>query len=113
MQVSRAAAQLDEALEAWRMRPLGQMPYYFLDARYEKVRQQGQVRDAAVLVAVGVVATGKRQILGVSVSVSEQEVHWRAFLQRLVARGLCGVQLVVTDAHAGLLPSLRLGSTRT
>lgn len=107
MQVSRAAAQLDETLEAWRTRPLGQMPYLFLDARYEKVRQQGQVRDAAILVAVGVDVTGKRQILGVSVSVSEQEVHWRTFLQSLVERGLCGVQLVVSDAHAGLQQARR------
>jgi transposase-like protein len=102
MQVSRAAAQLDEVLEAWRNRELGRMPYLFLDARYEKVRQQGAVRDAAVLVAVGVDATGKRQILGVSVSVSEREVHWRNFLQSLVARGLAGVQLVISDAHPGL-----------
>jgi putative transposase len=102
MQVSRAAVQLDETLEAWRERPLGQMPYLYLDARYEKVRQQGQVRDAAVLLAVGVDGDGKRQILGVSVSVSEQEVHWRIFLQSLVQRGLCGVQLVISDAHPGL-----------
>ncbi|RIK26471.1 MAG: IS256 family transposase [Chloroflexi bacterium] len=106
-QVSRAAAQLDEVLQAWRHRPLGQIPYLYLDARYEKVRQQGQVRDAAVLVAVGVDLEGKRQILGVSVSVSEQEVHWRAFLQSLVERGLCGVQLVVSDAHPGLQQARR------
>jgi transposase-like protein len=84
------------------MRPLAVFPYLYLDARYEKVRQAGQVRDAAVLIASGVDTHGKRQILGISVALSEHEVHWRAFLQTLVARGLSGVQLVVSDAHAGL-----------
>lgn len=101
-QVSRASASLDETLEAWRNRSLGEIRYLFLDARYEKVRQEGQIRDAAVLMAVGVAADGRRQILGVSVSLSEQEVHWRAFLQSLVKRGLQGVQLVISDDHAGL-----------
>jgi len=101
-QVSRAAAQLDEVLSAWRERPLGEFPYVFLDARYEKVRQDGQIRDAAVLLAGGVAPDGKRQILGVSVALSEAEVHWRDFLQSLVARGLGGVQLVIADDHAGL-----------
>lgn len=101
-QVSRATAQLDEVLEAWRNRPLGRCPYLYLDARYEKVRHNGHVRDAAVLIAVGVTEAGKRQILGVSVSLSEQEVHWRTFLQSLVARGLSGVELIISDAHPGL-----------
>ncbi len=101
-QVSRAAAHLDAVLEAWRRRPLGVVPYLYLDARYEKVRQDGQVRDAAVLIARGVDTAGKRQILGISVALSEHEVHWRTFLQTLVARGLRGVQLVISDAHAGL-----------
>jgi transposase-like protein len=101
-QVSRASASLDETLEAWRNRSLGEIRYLFLDARYEKVRQEGQIRDAAVLMAVGVAADGRRQILGVSVSLGEQEVHWRAFLQSLVKRGLQGVQLVISDDHAGL-----------
>lgn len=101
-QVSRAAAQLDEVLERWRTRPLGLTPYLLLDARYEKVRIDGQVRDAAVLLAMGITAEGKRTILGVSVSVSEQEVHWRQFLQSLLARGLSGIQLITSDAHTGL-----------
>ena len=100
--VSKAAAQLDETLEAWRNQPLGEFCYIFLDARYEKVRQNGQVRDAAILLAVGVGADGKRHILGVSVSLSEHEAHWRTFLQSLVARGLSGVQLITSDDHAGL-----------
>ena len=101
-QVSRAAAQLDEILEAWRNRSLGLICYLFLDARYEKVRMDGQIRDAAVLIASGVSPDGKRQILGLSVSLSEQEVHWRTFLQSLVERGLQGVQLIISDAHTGL-----------
>jgi len=101
-QVSQAAAQLDAVLEAWRTRPLGVFPYLFLDARYEKVRLGGVIRDAAVLIAVGVDEAGKRQVLGVSVALSEQEVHWRTFLQSLVSRGLSGVRLVVSDAHEGL-----------
>jgi transposase-like protein len=101
-QVSRAAAILDETLKAWRNRPLGEIVYLYLDARYEKVRQDGQIRDAAILLASGVDLKGKRQILGVSVSLSEAEVHWRSFLQSLVARGLSGIQLITSDDHAGL-----------
>jgi putative transposase len=100
--VSRAAALLDATLESWRNRALDEFPYVFLDARYEKVRQDGQIRDAAILFAVGVGLDGKRQILGVSVSLSEHEVHWRTFLQSLVARGLSSVQLITSDDHAGL-----------
>lgn len=102
MQVSRAAAQMDGVLEAWRTRPLEQIVYLYLDARYEKVRQDGRVADAAVLVAAGVDRAGRRQLLGVSVALSEQEAHWRAFLQSLVERGLSGVQLIISDAHFGL-----------
>jgi len=101
-QVSQATALLDEQLQAWRERPLGRCQYLYLDARYEKVRQDGQVRDAAVLIAVGVNMSGKREVLGVSVALSEQEVHWRTFLQSLVARGLSGIELIISDAHAGL-----------
>ncbi len=106
-QVSRATAQLDPILEQWRTRSLGEITYLYLDARYEKVRQDGQVRDAAVLIATGVDRTGRRQVLGVSVSLSEQEVHWRQFMQGLVARGLAGVQLVISDAHSGLQAARR------
>jgi putative transposase len=101
-QVSRAAAELDAVFEAWRTRSLGLYRYVYLDARYEKVRQDGQVRDAAVLIASGVDEHGKRAVLGVSVALSEQELHWRTFLQRLVDRGLRGVELIISDAHVGL-----------
>jgi putative transposase len=67
---------------------LGKIIYLILDARYEKVCQAGQIRDAAVLIASGIDKQGKRRILGVSISLSEQEVHWRTFLQSLVARGV-------------------------
>jgi len=102
MQVSRAATLLDEVLEAWRNRPLSTIIYLYLDALYQKVRVEGQVRDAAVLMASGVKPDGKRLILGVSVSLGEQELHWRGFLQSLVDRGLTGVELIISDAHVGL-----------
>ena len=101
-QVSRAASLLDEVLDAWRKRPLEEVIYLYLDARYEKVRMDGQIRDAAILIASGVGKAGKREILGLSVSLSEAEVHWRTFLKDLVARGMQGVRLVISDDHAGL-----------
>jgi len=105
-QVSRAAARLDDELEKWRSRPIGETPYLILDARYEHVRHGGQVRSCAVLVAIGIDTQGTRSILGVSVSLSEAEAHWRDFLASLQARGLHGVKLVTSDAHAGLKPAL-------
>ncbi len=101
-QVSRAAAELDGMLEAWRTRDLGRYRYVLLDAQYEKVRQGGQVLDAAVLLACGVDADGQRDVLGCSVSLSEAEVHWRRFMSDLKDRGLYGVELIVSDAHEGL-----------
>jgi putative transposase len=100
-QVSRVARRLDEELEAWRNRPLSRTPYLILDARYEKVRQSGSVVDCAVLVAIGILPNGKRTILGVSVSLSEAEVHWRTFLKSLIDRGLHGVELITSDDHGG------------
>jgi len=101
-QVSRAAAQLDGVLQEWRERPLGEIRYLFVDALYEKVREAGQVRDAAVLVASGITPEGERQVLGVSVSLSEHETHWRTFLKNLKGRGMYGVKLVTSDDHEGL-----------
>jgi transposase-like protein len=105
--VSRATAQLDSILEQWRTRALGECVYLFVDARYEQVRVDGAVRDAAVLIAVGIDRAGKRRVLGVSISLSEAEVHWRAFLSGLVQRGLTGVQLIISDAHEGLRAARR------
>lgn len=101
-QVSRAATLLDDELAAWRNRPLGRSPFLILDARYEKVRHGGSVRDCAVLIAIGITSEGKRSVLGVSVSLSEAEVHWREFLRSLIERGLHGVELITSDAHEGL-----------
>jgi transposase-like protein len=101
-EVSRAAAALDEELQTWRDRPLGLVKYLILDARYEKVRHGGSVVDCAVLTAIGVDAEGRRSVLGASVSLSEAEVHWREFFKSLLSRGLHGVELIVSDAHAGL-----------
>jgi transposase-like protein len=104
MQVSRATAELDEHLNLWRNRPLDtiEYPYLILDARYEKVRLDGLVRDCAVLVASGVDATGHRSILGVSVALSEAETHWKDFLTSLQDRGLKGVTYIVSDSHKGI-----------
>ena len=101
-QVSRAAKLLDADLDAWRRRPLGHFRYIFLDARYEKTREHGVADDCAVLSAIGVDELGRRRVLGVSIKVSEAEVHWRAFLESLVARGLQGVAFITSDDHAGL-----------
>jgi transposase-like protein len=101
-QVSRVAQGLDEALETFRQRPLGAYRFMIMDARYEKVRVSGSVRDCAVLTAIGITAQGYREILGVSVSLSEAEVHWKAFLNDLQKRGLHGAELFVSDDHAGL-----------
>jgi transposase-like protein len=100
--VSKAAALLDGTLGSWRNRPLSEFIYLTLDAHYEKVRQEGEIRDAALLMAVGVDLQGRRHILGVSISVGEHEIHWRTFLQSLVQRGLRGVQLITSDDHPGL-----------
>ncbi len=101
-EVSRASQALDDHLGQWRARPLGAFPYVYLDARYEKVRQGGVVVSSAVLVAIGVSTSGHREVLGVSVKLSENEVHWRDFLGILKDRGLHGVKLFISDAHEGL-----------
>lgn len=101
-QVSRIAAEMDKKLAEWRNSCLGEIIYLYLDARYEKVRRDGQVRDAAVLIAMGVTPQGKRKVLGVSISLGEQEVHWREFMESLLKRGMRGVKLIISDDHSGL-----------
>ncbi len=81
---------------------MGKTPYLILDARYEKVRHGGSVRDCAVLIAIGVTENGRRSILGVSVSLSEAEVHWRNFFKSLIDRGLHGLALITSDDHPGM-----------
>ena len=103
-QVSRLCADLDVEVERFRQRPLGgtAYPYVWLDATYVKVRQEGRVISQAVVIAVGISAQGERVVLGCDVGPSEEAAFWTQFLRSLVARGLNGVQLVISDAHAGL-----------
>ena len=105
-QVSRVAKLLDEQLEKWRNRLLGEYCYLVLDAHYEKVRKNGTVVSCAVFTAIGIDTEGRREILGVSVSLSEAETHWRQFLKSLKKRGLSGVKFVVSDDHDGLRAAL-------
>ena len=107
MEVSRAMKQLDEELEKWRTRPLGDIAFMQIDARYEKVRQEGSVVSAAVLVAVGVKKNGKRTVLGTSVATSEAEIHWRNFLADLKRRGLHGLEMITSDDCYGLKSALQ------
>lgn len=105
--VSRICRELDEVVEQFRQRPLEQAyPYVWLDALYLKVRQNQRIVSQAVVIAVGVRETGEREVLGFAVGASEEEAFWREFLRSLVGRGLHGVQLVVSDAHAGLTAAI-------
>ena len=102
-QVSEATKKLGADFETWRTRALGEYPYLILDARYEKVRQNGKVNSVAVLSAIGIDREGKRRILGLAVVPSEAEIHWKEFLESLVDRGLWGGgEYIVSDDHAGL-----------
>src|SRR5215213_3322737 len=102
-EVSRVCAALDEHVEAFRDRPLGgRYRYLFLDAKVEKVRDGGRVVAKALVVAHGVHETGRREIVSIDVGEAETEAFWTDFLRGLVARGLIGVQLAISDAHAGL-----------
>jgi transposase-like protein len=106
-QVSRAARMLDEELAAWRNRPLGECKYLLLDAHCEKVRSRGVVRDAAVFSAIGIGPDERRRVFGGSLALSETEVHWRNFLKSLHARGLRGLEYIVSDDHARLQAARR------
>jgi putative transposase len=102
-EVSRICAGLDEQVDAFRNRPLeGRYPYLWLDAKVEKVRDGGRVVRKALVLAYGVHESGYREVIGLDVGEAETEAFWRSFLRGLVERGLAGVQLVVSDAHAGL-----------
>jgi transposase-like protein len=102
-QVSRLCQELDAEVERFRTRPLtGDYPYLWLDATYLKVRENGRVVSMAVVLATAVHESGVREILGLEVGPSEDRAFWIAFLRGLVARGLSGVQLVISDAHEGL-----------
>lgn len=102
-EVSRLCASLDAQVTAFRTRRLeAEYPYIFLDARYEHVREDERVQSMAVVIGYGIRADGQREVLGVDVNNSEDLEHWRGFLQDLVARGVRGVKLVISDAHRGL-----------
>ena len=102
-EVSRICQGLDEQVEAFRNRPLeGRYPYLWLDAKVEKVRDGGRVVRKCLVLAYGVHESGYREVIALDVGEAETEAFWRSFLRSLVERGLTGVQLVVSDAHAGL-----------
>jgi putative transposase len=106
-EVSRIAGLLDEQVRAFRSRPLeGRYPYLFVDAKVEKVRDGGRVARKCVVIAHAVHETGRREIIGLDVGEAETEAFWREFLRSLVARGLVGVQLAISDAHPGLKAAL-------
>ncbi len=102
-EVSRICQGLDEQVDAFRNRPLeGSYPYLWLDAKVEKVRDSGRVVRKCLVLAYGVHESGYREMIALDVGEAETEAFWRSFLRSLVERGLAGVQLVVSDAHAGL-----------
>jgi len=102
-QVSRLCGEIDDKVAVFLNRPLeGDWPYLWLDATYVKVREQGRIVSVAVIVAVAVNGDGRREVLGISIGVSEAETFWTEFLRSLARRGLRGVKLVISDAHEGL-----------
>src|SRR5579872_7532087 len=102
-QVSRLCAELDKEVERFRTRRLeGPYPYVWLDGTFVKVRDNGRVVSQAIVIAIAVTANGEREVLGLDVGPSESGAFWLAFLRDLAARGLTGVKLVISDAHAGL-----------
>ncbi len=107
-QISAMAKHLDDQVTAFRNRPLDAGPYAFVwvDALTLKVREQGRIINVHALVAVGVNADGYREILGIDVATAEDGLGWLAFLRSLTARGLGGVQLIVSDAHTGLVAAI-------
>jgi putative transposase len=107
-EVSRMAASLDAQVEAFCTRRLdAEYPYVWIDARYEHVREDHRVQSMAVVVAYGVRGDGVREVLGLDIGLSEDVAVWRAFLQGLVARGVRGVKLVISDAHPGLKQAVK------
>ncbi|MGE5560449.1 MAG: IS256 family transposase, partial [Chloroflexota bacterium] len=102
-EVSRICGELDGMVDQFRNRRLsGEYPYVWLDATYIKVREDGRVQSMAVVIAIGVKETGEREVLGLDLGPGEDAAFWLAFLRGLVARGLRGVRLVISDAHEGL-----------
>ena len=108
-QVSRLCGELDKEVQRFRTRALeGPYPYVWLDATFVKVREHGRVVSQAIVIAIAVTANGEREVLGLDVGPSESGAFWLAFLRDLVARGLRGVKLVTSDAHAGLKTAIAM-----
>jgi len=106
-QVSAICKRLDGEIQSWLKRPLEEpYPYVFVDARYEKIRRDHKVESNGVLIAKGVNAQGKRELLGVQVCNTENETTWADFFESLIRRGLKGVVLVISDAHGGLVKAI-------
>lgn len=106
--VSELAKGLDVQVEAWNERPLeGRYPFVLVDAMHIRVRRQGAVRSTSALIAIGVSETGYREVLGVRICDSESEAGWLETFRWLKRRGLAGVDVVVSDAHEGLVRALR------
>jgi putative transposase len=102
-QVSRLCEEIDGKVKAFLERPIeGDWPYLWIDATYLKVRRGGRIVSVAVIIAVGVNADGRREVLGMEIGTSEAEPIWTEFLRKLTRRGLRGVKLVVSDAHEGI-----------
>lgn len=102
-QVSRLCEEIDERVKAFLDRPIeGDWPYLWIDATYVKVRQNGGIVSVAVIIAVGVNADGRREVLGMHIGPSEAETFWTEFLRKLRRRGLRGVKLAISDAHEGI-----------
>src|SRR5947208_12687860 len=102
-QVSRLCEEIDGKVKAFLERPIeGDWPYLWIDATYLKVRRGGRIASVAVIIAVGVNADGRREVLGMEIGTSEAEPIWTEFLRKLTRRGLRGVKLVVSDAHEGI-----------
>jgi putative transposase len=107
--VSLICAELDAEVPAWRARRLDEidLPYVFLDATYCKARVNNRVVSRAVVIATGVSADGRREVLGCAVGDSETEAFWTEFLGDLRDRGLHGVQLIISDQHCGLVNAVQ------
>lgn len=106
-QVSQLCSALDDKVRQFRDRPLGESRYVWVDALYEKVREDDRVESMAVVIATGVNAQGRREVLGFDVIPAETEEGWAQFFKSLKERGLGGVQLVISDAHGGLKNAVR------
>ena len=106
-QVSQLCAGLDEKVRAFRERPLGEIRYLWIDAMYEKVREDERVESMACVIAIGIGPSNRREVLGLDLIPTESEEGWTQFLKGLKERGLRGVELVISDAHGGLKAAVR------